>query len=441
MNFQFIQNTGDRNDFQLSNLFAKAEPHGQTTSDTDFSFELDRISSFQELYNSINKMTLKPDWNFVKNDNEVVIYKVKSVSVKIPKLSVIIKITAELDIDVWVEEVALDVKSTLWKLLGYNFVEEKIILRYSMILDLIRFLDVNQLLVTDRRQKWQLNSDKVTKVLKGPERYCSICFKILLENQAMEIDADMLHFLNDITQIDILSDKSLSLLICQTCTADIEEIKRFRLYLQQAFYLLETTFKSDMNIDEIQNSEGQQLILIRAQYNTNDDLVGQPPAIEDVKSLKTETTFDEEWLLEDEEENHTKTTIEIYEELTEVINDAIDQEVDTFEETTSTTSIFNEIDSNASKAVNLMMPSSRQSRKSPIIKTTAQTPNSQGLYECPKCDKTYPTRAATSKHLYRVHSPATEKCPVCHKIFNPYKLQCHMHFHKLQHKCEICNKR
>lgn len=441
MNFQFAQNT-DRYDIQSNNIFAKTQFPAQTASTSEFSINLDRISSFQELYNSINKITLKPDWNFIKNDNEVVIYKIKSVSVEVPKLSVIIKVTTDLNIDVWVEEVALDVRSSLWKLLGYNFEDDEINLRYSMLLDLIRFLDVNQLLVTNRRQKWQLNPDDVNKVIKRDDKYCRICFKTLHVSRTKEIDDETIKFMNEVTQSSFLLDEYLSKLICETCEIDIEEMKRFRFYLHQAQSLLETTFKNGTNLNDVQSTEGDQLVLIRAHYEPTYDIVNQLQVIEAATPLKTEATYDEEWLLEDEQEdnNEDEPTIEVYDELPEGVKYEFNQETNTCEEVTSGNNIFQGVDPNSNRTVNLM-PSSRQSRRSPIIKNSVQTPNARGYYECPECDKTYPTRPAINKHIYRVHSPATEKCPICHKVFNPYKLQCHMHFHKLQHKCDICNKR
>lgn len=436
MSFQFSPNADNvRRNFQSSNHFVTPEHHRQTTNVTDFSIELDRISSFQELYNSINKLILKPDWTFTKNDNEVIIYKVKSGTVEIPKLSVIIKITSVLEIHVWVEDVALDVKSSIWQLLGYNFLENETSLRYSMLLDLIRFLDVNQLLVTDRRQKWQFNSYEILKVLKGNDRYCSICFKSMHETQVIEIDTDTLNFLTEVLQRDYLLEKT----ICQTCLTYIDELKQFRLHLFQAHSLLEDTLKGDLNINEIENSEGEQLVLIRAQHDTTDDVLVEPQEKEAVASLKTDSTYDEEWLLE--EENNKEAAVEVFEGLTETIKHEIYQETDNYQEITSTESLFEEIESNSSKTVDNIISSSRQFRRTGGMKTIVQTPNSQGQYKCPECDKVYQTGPAVNKHLYRVHSPATEKCPVCNKMYNRYKLQCHMHFHNLKHKCQVCGRR
>lgn len=416
MNFQFTQNTGNDQNDKLSS--------------SGFSIELDRISNFQEFYNSINKMTLKPDWNFIRNENEVVIYKIKSVSVEVPKLSVIIKVSTDLNIEVWVEEVPLDVKSSLWKLLGYKFEDDKFHLRYSMLLDLIRFLDVNQILVTNRKQKWQLNSDDVIKAIRGDERYCQICFKTIYGSDLKEIDTEVVNFVNEIAKTPFLSDESLSKLICQTCEADIEEFKGFRSYLHQAQTLLETTLiKIDENVNE---PEEEQMVLIRAQYETSDDFVDQSQVIED-EPLKTEATYDEEWLFEDEAEEHgDETTREVYEELPKQV---IKYEMEICEDIMSTNNISQE------ETTTSNMPLSRQSKRSPITKNVVLTPNTEGQYECPECPKMYSTRSAINKHIYRVHSPVTEKCPICHKVFNAYKLQCHMHYHRLQHKCGICEKR
>lgn len=416
MNFQFTQNTGnDQND---------------KSSSSGFSIELDRISNFQEFYNSINKMTLKPDWNFIRNENEVVIYKIKSVSMEVPKLSVIIKVSTDLNIEVWVEEVPLDVKSSLWKLLGYKFEDDKFHLRYSMLLDLIRFLDVNQILVTNRKQKWQLNPDDVIKAIRGDEKYCRICFKTIYGSDLKEIDTEVVNFVNEIAKTLFLSDESLSKLICQTCEADIEEFKGFRSYLHQAQTLLETTLiKIDENVNE---PEEEQMVLIRAQYETSEDFVDQSQVIED-EPLKTEATYDEEWLFEDEVEEHDdETTREVYEELPKQV---IKYEMEICEDIMSTNNISQE------ETTTSNMPLSRQSKRSPITKNVVLTPNTEGQYECPECPKMYSTRSAINKHIYRVHSPVTEKCPICHKVFNAYKLQCHMHYHRLQHKCGICEKR
>lgn len=358
---------------------------GQSRSN-DFGIELDRIGSFQEFYNSISKMTLKPDWNFVKNASDVVIFKIKSVNESIPKLSVIIKINEELNIDVWVEDVALDVKSSLWKLLGYNFENDKIDLRYSMLLELIRFLDGNQLLVTNRRHKWDFHAKYITKVVKSDENYCRICFKTFVETQMTKLDDKFIDFIS--TQVEWLTDESLSKMVCQSCSSELDGFVQFQKYLCESQNFLSFFLKNDDN--KVEEPEDQ-LILIRAHYDTPQVENFHQVTVETTTTeFPSETTYDEEWLLEEVDMQQHETKVDVYESSINLEkNHEIDPSTSTCEQEHKSCEI-----------------SSKQllSRRSPAEQKSVEV-NADGKFQCPECPKSYPVKATLNKHMYRVHSP------------------------------------
>uniref|UniRef100_A0A336MLT9 CSON002594 protein n=1 Tax=Culicoides sonorensis TaxID=179676 RepID=A0A336MLT9_CULSO len=269
--------------FELNN-----PSQNQSCAESDFGIELDKISNFQELFNSIHKFKLKSNWNFIKNDHEVTIYKISSNNNQPIKINVVVKINSHLKLAVWVEEVAIDVQDSIWKLL--------------------------------------------------------------------------------------------------------ESIKN-------------------------KNPEKENMVLIQVDCDLQDKC----------ESPKVEQTYDEEWLLDEEdgEDLEYQEGVDVYEEVQEKPGLKIIPEI--------------------SEKIELPNSASRETvdknNKSGLaVKYPNNSPNSEGQYECPNCAKSYPNRRTLNKHLYRVHSPATEKCHICGKVFNPYKLQCHMHFHKLQHKCDQCEK-
>lgn len=407
----------ESNDSVMSPMFLKVEK-GANLPSNEFSIDTDQISDFQELYNSIKKFNLKPDWNFLRGDQEILIYKIKA-GIDVPSLSVIIKVSLNLDIHVWIEGVPIDVKSCLWKLLGYDFKEtEDVSLRYSMLLALIRFLDVNQLLVTDRKSKWHFDPNVIENTLKGNSPYCRICFKV--SQEMTQLDVNTITFLKQL-ESSFVQDQSISENICSSCSNVLVDLLKFHEYLSQSQIALER-FINPQKHEILENENDEKYILIRPNHIENME-----------NSLKNEVNYTEEWLLEDDiiaesvvDDNPESESVEYQEEETII-------EVETMEPMDYMSS---EISHQANVLDEAPFPclveKPIKTKRAPIPPQPLIMPNEQGIFECNQCPKTYPSRTILNKHLYRVHSPATEKCPICEKMFNAYKLQCHMHFHELR---------
>lgn len=323
----------------------------------EFRFELDRIEDFKELSYNLNKLTLKEFWSFLRTDSHILIFKISATLDDVPKMQITLKIDPKLNVSLWIEDVSLEVEM-FWKLLGFNLNEG---LRYSMLLELVKFLDSNPMIVGNRKKRWDLDAIEVKKVIESERIYCRVCFN-KCSSDIYEMNQNVIDFLEGFSEANFTSSDNYSKRFCKKCADFVEEIEKFREFVyENENFLTKLIDSKDLN------EEDDQMVLIRAEP-------------EDEEHLQ------EEWIDKEEVVNNEL-------ELTEKI----------------------QIEDVETEYIG---------------------------YSCKQCSKSYQLKSTLNKHVYRVHTAATEMCNICGKgPYNPYKLQCHMHFHELKHECGSCKKR